>query len=596
MRVLFITLADPDNFGVRCLASYLISYHHEAHIVQLKSCTYNRTVNLPEDPLLLAYGNGSLVHIKFPRVSPTENELLAKKLHEYNPDVVGISIRGVLETLFPPLAALVRKACSRVFLCVGGIGPTLTPAFYLEHGADAAVRGEGEEPLLDLVAALEKKQNWKNIKNICYIKNKRVIKNPVRPREKNLSRFPLPLDDPSFFSYIENDVYAPVPMNTTDISQSSPYALKTYRCITSRGCLGACSYCSAGSVYKLYNKYNKCTPKMSMRTEDHVFNELNRAKTDGYRIIQFDDDFFVRPVHELLSFLERYKKEIDLPYHAFFHPKQLLTHQFLIDIIIDSGNVNFTFGIQHASKVFCEKIYKRKAFSNAYLKLYEAITERGGNVGFQFIGGNPLEREQDFEANLHFIKQFPHDVTHKTALSIGCFYLMFFPGVELIEMFPNIINLPRTTKDWLYRSLLLDIRRLTYDNNFECIRNDPQYYSDLEKLQKLRHFLVRERHYAYVHDFIKTLRGKRVYFWGDSEIYEKKKHLFSDLEPIGMLIDIPKKEIDKIDKIPVKYSDEVLLAQEQHPIIILGKEQNVIFRKILKKNSLYKNIFSCAML
>lgn len=590
-----MSLADPENFGVRCLSSYLLSNGHDIHILQLKSCSYNRSTTLPKNPMMLSYGNGSLLYTDAPSISSCEYRLIEKKLSDWNPDIVGISIRGVLEQLFPPLSVLVRKACPKAFWIAGGIGPTLTPEFYLEHGADAVVRGEGEEPLLDFIKALEKGRNWKNIKNICYATDKDFIKNPMRPRERNLSRFPVPLDDPDFFSYIENDTYEPIPMNKTDIAQSSPNILKAYHCMTSRGCLGACTYCSSQSVYNLYEKYNKHTKKMTIRDDDHVFKELNIAKNDGYKFIYFHDDFFVRPINQLQNFLRRYSNEINLPFHAFFHPQQLLQHDELIDAIIDSGNITFTFGIQNACKNFCEKIYKRKAFSNAYPQLYEHIVKRGGNITFQFIIGNPLEKADHFEANLDFIKQFKYDITHKTFLSTTCFYLMFFPGVELTQMFPNINQLPRNAEDWFYKCLLLDIRRLIDDKNFECIRDDPQYRTDLEKLRSLRHLLVRDQHYAYVFDSIRRLRGKEVYFWGCGEMYRRKKHLFNEVKPICMLLDIPLHEMTSIDGLPIKHPDEILLGRQPRPIVVFSRDQGTIFRKILKKYPAYKDIISCAI-
>ena len=73
----------------------------------------------------------------------------------------------------------------------GGIHATIRPEECLAH-ADFACRGEGEESLARLVAALEAGQPVTDIPNLVFRQDGRVVINPVAPLVQNLDAFPRP--------------------------------------------------------------------------------------------------------------------------------------------------------------------------------------------------------------------------------------------------------------------------------------------------------------------------------------------------------------------------------------------------------------------
>ena len=73
----------------------------------------------------------------------------------------------------------------------GGIHATIRPEECLQH-ADYACRGEGEESLARLAAALEKKEPVDEIPNLVFQREGQVILNPVAPLVEDLDAFPRP--------------------------------------------------------------------------------------------------------------------------------------------------------------------------------------------------------------------------------------------------------------------------------------------------------------------------------------------------------------------------------------------------------------------
>ncbi|MDE5682406.1 MAG: cobalamin-dependent protein, partial [Mailhella sp.] len=197
MKILFTTLFDPDDLGSRCLAAYLKQFGHEVRIVALKAYTWNTYSFFPtqEDvekcTMLWDSGFSKTGYLKSDDIFADEYMLYAEELKVWQPDIIGIGTRTKNLKYFPSFIPLMRETCPNAFIVAGGMGPMLDPEGVLECGVDAVIRGEGEYALLDLVTALEKGENWHNIQNISYKNKEKVIKNALRPQEKDLNAFPV---------------------------------------------------------------------------------------------------------------------------------------------------------------------------------------------------------------------------------------------------------------------------------------------------------------------------------------------------------------------------------------------------------------------
>ena len=176
----------------------------------------------------------------------------------------------------------------------GGPHPTFFPDMIEEPQVDAVCRGEGDYPLLELVKSIDKGVNSQSIKNFYFKKkNGAVVKNELAQLIENLDDLPYPA----------RDIYDKYPE-----FQKNP----TKHFIASRGCPFNCSYCYSHILRDMYGGKGKF---IRFRSPDHVIAELKHTKERyALRTAFFDDDVLIFNKKWLFEFLEKYKKEIRVPF------------------------------------------------------------------------------------------------------------------------------------------------------------------------------------------------------------------------------------------------------------------------------------------
>src|SRR5712691_10305979 len=113
-------------------------------------------------------------------VTPT----IARLMRDLQPDVVGLSIMTFQRVTAFKIARLVRTLRPHVRIVVGGYDPSLAPEAY-ESCADVdfMIRGEGEQPLCELLRALETGAGVASISGLSYRMPQAgtFVHNPARP-------------------------------------------------------------------------------------------------------------------------------------------------------------------------------------------------------------------------------------------------------------------------------------------------------------------------------------------------------------------------------------------------------------------------------
>lgn len=150
---------------------------------------------------------------------------------EYEPDIVGISVLNCVRAHDAyRVAAMCRKAGAGMIVA-GGLHATICPEEALEKGFDAVVRGEGETTFAEIV----KKGCFRGVKGITYKNRGAIIRGRDAPLVENIDELPLParrLRSPK-----------------TDYSFNRGM-MKADVLSTSRGCTGACDFCSPAVFYR----------------------------------------------------------------------------------------------------------------------------------------------------------------------------------------------------------------------------------------------------------------------------------------------------------------------------------------------------------
>ncbi|MBQ9405181.1 MAG: cobalamin-dependent protein, partial [Desulfovibrio sp.] len=397
MRILFTTFYDPDHIGTKLLAGYMHSLGHTVRYLQFKTFPiFDKKYNLPDSQVATEKGKMVIKNVYqkgWQPITDIEIDLFTSFVRNFAPEIFCFSYRNVTAEVVKEMISFARSAAPAALFVCGGFGPTFEPDYALRViGFDVAVRGEGEEPLREIVEAVATGASWKSIKNCSYLDKGTMISNPLRPLLRNLDAYPFQISK-EYIAHIEHNVLA-----EGDYRTPGEWPLRGcgYPVMATRGCPLHCSYCSSVSGLRdLYTNSHILAIPYRRRALTHVLDELRFAKQHGEKSFTFVDEFVIYPHEELAEFLRLYKRDINCFFFAYFNTEQFLRHEALIDLAIDAGLVAAFFGVQNGSEKFCREIYNRINCNEHYLTLARKFFDRGIMSEWSYIIGNLLENEKD---------------------------------------------------------------------------------------------------------------------------------------------------------------------------------------------------------
>jgi anaerobic magnesium-protoporphyrin IX monomethyl ester cyclase len=327
--------SDITAYGLRCLSSYLKSLGHSVNMIFLPD--YREEVedkreaeDLYEPALLFeiarqAQGSG----------------------------LIGISLMTYCFQRVAQLSDYLREHLSAPVVW-GGIHATIRPEECLQH-ADYACRGEGEESLARLAAALEKKEPVDEIPNLVFQREGQVILNPVAPLVQDLDAFPRPDYDLEGHHYallgrpplkpMDREAFAKL-MAMNPLSDPGRGEI-IYQTMSSRGCPYHCAYCCNNFLRQLYAK-EKYVRFLKVETIIAELREMKNRFPFLNMVLFSDDSFFSAPISWLQDFADRYAREISLPFRCLASP--LAITEAKLTLLTKVGLRGLQIGIQSGSE------------------------------------------------------------------------------------------------------------------------------------------------------------------------------------------------------------------------------------------------------
>jgi len=291
MKIVFCC-AEDETPGVCYLSAFLKKHHHQ--------------IDLVFDPKQFdrAYIRSSRLANFFRREREKDN---LEKIAKIKPDLIGFSCTTAHYQWALGFARKVKRKFPEVPIIFGGVHPTLVPELVIKESCiDFVCVGEGEEPLAELLQAIEEEKKDFKIDNIWYKKGKKIYRNPLRHLNQNLDSLPF-VDKELFRGYLPRH-----------------YFTHSYF-FTGRGCPFSCSYCGNERMKKIFQRkgiwVRRLSPKRAV--EELVFIKKNY----GAQYILFEDDIFALDISWLKKFIPLYKKKVNLPFTCFGH-----THSFTPEI------------------------------------------------------------------------------------------------------------------------------------------------------------------------------------------------------------------------------------------------------------------------
>jgi anaerobic magnesium-protoporphyrin IX monomethyl ester cyclase len=304
---------------------------------------------------------------------PLTNEDFLNVVDEYKPEVVGISMITIeVLKVYELIRELKKRGCE---VWVGGVHATVCPEEVVRHGADIAIRNEGEETIREILQGKALNQ----ISGITYMDDGKIVNNPRRPRIMDLTILPRP-----DFSVFDKDLF------TIDDGM----VRGMYRIYTSRGCPGRCTFCA----WQVFDQ------KVSFLPIPEVIDEIKR-RVDEYGITNFliADDCLTtnkRHVTELCNEIVKITPRIKWQCQT----RADFTTPELMKMMADAGCWLITVGAESGDPETLLKTKKRVTLQqniNAPIYAYEA----GMKVQTNLMFGFPWETVKSLENGLDYIRK-----------------------------------------------------------------------------------------------------------------------------------------------------------------------------------------------
>jgi len=228
------------------------------------------------------------------QVAVGNEKKVIKELIKYQPDIVAFSIITPYRKFMIEVSKKIKKLEINPLIVVGGYDASFFPEIIENSPIDILCRGEGDDAFVELANAIEKKQDYTKIKNLIIKKNKKIIKNELRPF-KNLNKR----------AFYDRDIYRDYDSFFSDIEFE--------QVMVGGGCPYKCSYCFNHKYRQMYESVDK--KYCGLRDVDNVIEELKILKNKyKIKVIFFNDSTLGFNKEWLREFVKKYKEKINLPF------------------------------------------------------------------------------------------------------------------------------------------------------------------------------------------------------------------------------------------------------------------------------------------
>ena len=338
------------------------------------------------------------------------------KLEEYQPQVVG----ATSVTLNYPIAARNLKVCKdfdpRIVTMLGGphasfaLKETLLRARWI----DVVVIGEGERTLVELVRALEKGNDVRQVAGIAFREDNSVVKTEPHPLIEDLDELPLP---------------------ARNLLPLSKYRALGAPCtvVTSRGCPYRCIFCSGPRLFGRRVRFRD--PKLVVNEIEQLHKEFGFVK-----INIVDDTFTLNHRHARAVCDEIMRRNLKFRWNVFARADTVTED--LLNIMKEAGCTWLLYGAESASPEILKTI-KKGTTPDDIRNGTKLATKAGINVFNSFIFGLPGESPETARQSLAFARELDRDYDAK----YGFHLLSPLPGTELYEK-PEDYGLRILSRNW----------------------------------------------------------------------------------------------------------------------------------------------------
>ncbi len=348
-------------------------------------------------------------------------------LREKNPRIVALDLHWHHQSYDVMEAARqIKGALPQTYLLLGGF----TASFFHEEimktypEVDGIIRGEAEEPLAELVQAIQKDQaDFFSVPNLTWRRRKKVLVNPLSyvATEEDLNRlcfthFNLLKNYPTYIRSIRQPFYVRDVSRGKSVSKGFPPS-SVFPLPVGRGCPVQCTWCSGGF---LSQETVSGRNEVIFRAEGKVIETIQEALAHGYETfhIKFDPypehpEFYLR----LFSRLRKEKVRMECIFESYGLPTLEFIQSFKESFPGPKSSIVLS---PHSGPEGLRMIHKGYAFTNeALIGCLRHLKANRVFVDLLFTLGAPFETEDDYREMIRLQRKirrlFPNVRSLRTA-------------------------------------------------------------------------------------------------------------------------------------------------------------------------------------
>jgi anaerobic magnesium-protoporphyrin IX monomethyl ester cyclase len=276
----------------------------------------------------------------------------------------------------------IKKINPSIISIIFGSQPTFMPESTLkEDSVDIIVRREPEYIIRDLIRSLDNHDgSWKKVPGIGYKREGKIILNELYPLIEDLDELPFLMREllPRNIAYF-NPLVKEMPYTTM---------------MTSRGCPGRCTFCTAPSFYG---------NKIRSRSVDNILSELEMIQQQGYREVWFRDETFTafkkRNIDLCNGMLDR-----DIRLSWMCNARVGSVDREMLILMKKAGCHLIKFGVESGVQKILDNIGKGITVDQTR-DIFRITRETGVDTHAHMMLGCPGETEQTIRTTLDFVKE-----------------------------------------------------------------------------------------------------------------------------------------------------------------------------------------------
>lgn len=413
-------------------------------------------------------------------VASNSQEVLRKTIREFEPDVVGISVRNIdnivaqrVEHHLPELSEFLttihesadRVSGKRPYIVLGGPAISVLEETSFRHlDADFAICGEGEQSFVDLLDALENKTSYYTIPGLCYRRGDVIFKNP----KQILAGFGR--------SYMEDWI---------DWSTYRKRGNACWAIQTKRGCPLKCDYCSYPTIEG--RRFRK-------RSAEDVVDEIEEViKRVGPQTFEFvDSTFNAPPSHAIRLCEEIIRRKIKANFTA-MGVNPIATSPELFSAMKRAGFNSMMVTPESASDTMLASYKKDFQMSKVY-DTVRYIRESGIHSTWFFMLGGPGETQDTVNETIRFVET---ELADNNMMSIFIVGIRIFSGTGVARTAlkegwlkpdtdlsqPTFYISPHVSEDWMIQRINQAVQKTPY---VVLAANEGQTFVELTMHRALR--------------------------------------------------------------------------------------------------------------